>query len=33
MVDFEKGPLPDDVVQALDQGWEGCKGISLRYWH
>lgn len=33
MVDLEKGPLPDDVVKALDQGWEGCKGISIRYWH
>ena len=30
MVDLEKGPLPDDVLQALDTGW---KGISLRYWH
>jgi len=33
MVDLEKGPLPEDVVQALDNGWEGCKGISIRYWH
>lgn len=31
--DFEKGPLPDDVVQALDQGWDRVKGISSRYWH
>jgi len=30
--DLEKSPLPDDVIQALDQGWEGCKGISIRYW-
>ncbi|KAF2720178.1 Aldo/keto reductase [Polychaeton citri CBS 116435] len=33
MVDLEKGPLSDEVVNALDQGWEGCKGISIRYWH
>lgn len=33
MVDLEKGPLPDEIVQALDKGWEGCKGISIRYWH
>lgn len=26
-------PLPEDVVEALDKGWEGCKGISIRYWH
>lgn len=32
MVDLEKGPLPEDVVQALDQGWEGCKGSSIKYW-
>jgi len=32
MKDLEKGPLPDDIVQALDQGWEGCKGSSIRYW-
>ena len=33
LVDFEKGPLPEDVVQALDQGWELTKSISGRYWH
>lgn len=33
MVDLEKRQLPDDVMEALDQGWEGCKGISIRYWH
>jgi len=33
MVDLEKGPLPEEVLRALDRGWEGCKGISLRYWH
>ncbi|KAI7156646.1 Aldo/keto reductase [Hortaea werneckii] len=33
LIDLEKGPLPGEVVQALDRGWEGCKGISIRYWH
>ncbi|EMC97999.1 hypothetical protein BAUCODRAFT_410420 [Baudoinia panamericana UAMH 10762] len=33
MVDLEKGPLPEEVIQALDKGWEGCKGISIRYYH
>lgn len=26
-------PLPDDVVEALHRGWEGCKSISEKYWH
>ena len=33
MVDLEKGPLPEDVVKALDEGWERVRGISGRYWH
>jgi len=33
MVDLEKGPLPDDVLKALDAGWERCKGISAKYYH
>ena len=33
MVDLDKGPLPTEVVEALDKGWEGCKGISIRYYH
>ena len=33
MVDLEKGPLPDDVVKALDQAWERVKPLALRYWH
>ncbi|KAI6941567.1 hypothetical protein KC355_g15530 [Hortaea werneckii] len=33
LIDLEKGPLPDEVVEALDRGWEGCKGISIKYWH
>jgi len=33
MMDLEKGPLPEEVLHALDAGWQGCKGISTRYWH
>lgn len=33
MMDLEKGPLPEEVVEVLDKGWEGCKAISIRYWH
>ncbi|KAI9725903.1 MAG: hypothetical protein M1828_002230 [Chrysothrix sp. TS-e1954] len=33
LVDFEKEKLPEEVLKALDQGWEGVKGISGRYWH
>lgn len=25
LVDFEKGPLPDDVVHAVDKGWQSVK--------
>ncbi|KAI1878587.1 hypothetical protein JX265_002764 [Neoarthrinium moseri] len=28
----EKGPLPDAVVQALDQGWEKTRGDAATYW-
>ena len=33
LADLEKGPLPEEVVQALDAGWEKTRGISGRYWH
>ncbi|KAL9053106.1 MAG: hypothetical protein Q9162_004970 [Coniocarpon cinnabarinum] len=33
LVDLEKGPLPDDIVKALDAGWEKVRGITIRYWH
>ncbi|CZS98637.1 related to potassium channel beta subunit protein [Rhynchosporium graminicola] len=26
-------PLPEEVVKALDEGWEKVKGISGKYWH
>jgi aflatoxin B1 aldehyde reductase len=33
LVDLEKGPLPDDVLKALDEGWAKVTGISWKYWH
>lgn len=33
LVNLEKGALPDEVVKALDAGWEKTRGISGRYWH
>ncbi|GAA5915833.1 hypothetical protein JCM5296_000696 [Sporobolomyces johnsonii] len=31
--DLEKGPLPDEVVEALDEGWGLTKSIASKYWH
>lgn len=31
LADLEKGPLPQDVLDALDQGWEGVRGLTTRY--
>jgi len=31
--DLEKEALPEDVVDALDAGWEMCKAVSSNYWH
>jgi aflatoxin B1 aldehyde reductase len=31
--DFEKGELSEDVLKALDKGWDMCKGITGRYFH
>ncbi|TQV95005.1 hypothetical protein V2A60_009917 [Cordyceps javanica] len=30
---IEKGPLPEDVVQALDKAWEAAKQEAAPYWH
>ncbi|KAF4981613.1 hypothetical protein FZEAL_2625 [Fusarium zealandicum] len=30
---IEKGPLPDEVVQALDQAWAYSKADTTNYWH
>lgn len=31
--DLEKGPLPDDVVKALDEAWLITKATTPQYWH
>ncbi|WVF73219.1 hypothetical protein IAT40_008038 [Kwoniella sp. CBS 6097] len=31
--DLEKGPLPDDVVKALDEAWLIAKASAVPYWH
>ena len=33
MADLDKGPLPGEVVEALDQGWRRVKPICNNYWH
>ncbi|KAI0018702.1 NADP-dependent oxidoreductase domain-containing protein [Xylariomycetidae sp. FL0641] len=30
---LEKGPLPEDVVKALDEAWMLCKAEAPNYWH
>lgn len=30
---LEKGPLPEDVVQAIDAAWSITKADSVPYWH
>ncbi|KAL3473078.1 Aldo/keto reductase [Aspergillus californicus] len=32
LADLEKGPLPDDILEALDAGWKGISG-TYAYWH
>ena len=31
LADFEKGPLPADVVETLDEAWLSVKGVSPPY--
>lgn len=33
LANLEKGPLPDDVLQAFDEGWAKVKGVSADYFH
>ncbi|KAF2785834.1 Aldo/keto reductase [Melanomma pulvis-pyrius CBS 109.77] len=33
MRDFEAEELPNEVLQALDKGWEVCRGITWKYFH
>jgi aflatoxin B1 aldehyde reductase len=31
--ELEKGPLPDDVIKALDEAWLIAKATAVPYWH
>jgi aflatoxin B1 aldehyde reductase len=31
--DLEKGPLPEEVVQAVEEAWSLVKGAVPNYWH
>ncbi|KAI9708887.1 MAG: hypothetical protein M1812_007850 [Candelaria pacifica] len=31
--DLEKGPLPEEIVKALDEAWMICKSTTPNYWH
>ncbi|KAI9716729.1 MAG: hypothetical protein M1828_007535 [Chrysothrix sp. TS-e1954] len=31
--DLEKGPLPEEVIQALDEAWLVAKPTTANYWH
>lgn len=33
LIDLEKGPLPESVVQAIDEAWAIVKGSETNYWH
>ena len=33
LADLEKGPLPDDVVEAVEDAWRQTKAIAPKYWH
>ncbi|PVH72723.1 Aldo/keto reductase [Cadophora sp. DSE1049] len=33
LTNLEKGPLPEDVVEALEEGWKTVRGVCVTYWH
>jgi len=33
LTDLEKGPLPEDVLDALETAWLQVKAVAPRYWH
>jgi aflatoxin B1 aldehyde reductase len=33
LTNLEKGPLPDDIVEALDEGWLKVKAVARQYFH
>jgi aflatoxin B1 aldehyde reductase len=33
LADVEKGPLPQDVIDSLDEAWLKAKAVAPKYWH
>ncbi|KAK6498441.1 Aflatoxin B1 aldehyde reductase member 2 [Arthrobotrys musiformis] len=33
LADLEKGPLPEDVVEAIEEGWATVRGVPFKYFH
>ena len=33
LIDLDKGPLPQDIVKALDEAWEVVRLVTSEYWH
>jgi aflatoxin B1 aldehyde reductase len=33
LADLEKGPLPEDVVEAVNAAWLRAKVVAPKYWH
>ncbi|VDB87118.1 unnamed protein product [Peniophora sp. CBMAI 1063] len=33
LIDLEKGPLPEDVLEALDEAWKLVLPVASNYWH
>jgi aflatoxin B1 aldehyde reductase len=33
LVDLEKGPLPEEVVQAFEAAWPLVRAVQFKYWH
>lgn len=33
LVSLEKGPLPEELVKAFDEGWALVKGVARPYFH
>jgi aflatoxin B1 aldehyde reductase len=32
-VDLEKGPLPEEILQVLDEAWDLVKAVAAPYYH
>ena len=33
LVNLEKGPLPEEILKALDEGWDKVRGVCAKYFH